>query len=179
MDRAVKISRSLTTTIQNILKELIINTVRHGQALENLAKIFENATENLETQQQNSSQTLSTPTNQANIRATPRVHTHVTRNNTLGIIPTQPPTPLENTEGGKEFFPPMSNSEVGQKSVKKRNSKPESVRETRHESRERAKKLQKKLKAGRTTASTTPKGVPIVEEPIFQMELVEKRTPIP
>ena len=42
-----------------------------------------------------------------------------------------------------------------------------------------AKKLQEKLKAGRNTASTTPKEVPIVEEHIFQMEAVEKGNPIP
>ena len=50
MDRAVKISGTLTTAIQNLLKEPTINTGRHGQALEQLAKIFYNATENLETQ---------------------------------------------------------------------------------------------------------------------------------
>ena len=77
MYRAVKIVGSLTNAIQNILKEPTINTGRDGQALENLAKIFENATENLEAQQQNSSQTSSTPTNQANIRATPRLHAPV------------------------------------------------------------------------------------------------------
>ena len=129
MDRSVNISVSLRTAIQNILEEPTINTGRHGQALENLAKIFENATENLETQHQNSTQTSSTPTTQANIWATPRVHARVTRNNTPGIIPTQPPTPLGNTEGGKGFPPPISNSEGGQKSVRKRNSKPRSSKE--------------------------------------------------
>ena len=49
MDRAVKISGTLTTAIQNLLKEPIINTGRHGQALEQSAKMFDNATENLET----------------------------------------------------------------------------------------------------------------------------------
>ena len=58
MDRAVKIARSLTTVIQNVLKEPRINTGRHDQALENLAKIFENAIENLETQQQRNAQKL-------------------------------------------------------------------------------------------------------------------------
>ena len=113
MERAVNIAGSLTTAIQNILKEPTINTGLHGQALEILAKIFENATENLETKQQNSAQTLSAPTTQSNIQATPRVHTRVTRNNTPGIIPTQQPTPLENTEGRKESPPPISNSEGG------------------------------------------------------------------
>ena len=89
MDRAANISGSLTTAIQNILKEPTLNTGRHGQALEKLARIFDNATENLETQQQNIAQTSSTPTTCANIRATPRVHARVTRNNTPGIIPTQ------------------------------------------------------------------------------------------
>ena len=129
MDRAVKIALSLATAIQNIMKEPTINTGRHGQDLENLAKIFDNATENLETQQQNSAQTSSTPTTQDNIRATPRVHARVTRNNTPGIITTQPPTPLENTEGGREFLPPRPNSEGGQKSVRKINSKPRSSKE--------------------------------------------------
>ena len=129
MDRAVKIAGSLTTAIQNILKEPTKNTGRHGQAVENLAKIFENATETLETQQQNSAQTLSTPTTQANIRVTPRVHSRMTRKNTPGIIPTQPPTSLANTEGGKDFFPPISNSEGRQKSVRKRNSKLRSSKE--------------------------------------------------
>ena len=36
MDRAVKIAGTLTIAIQNILKEQTINTVRHGQALEQL-----------------------------------------------------------------------------------------------------------------------------------------------
>ena len=49
MDRAVKIAGTLTTAIQNILKEPTINTGRHGQALEKIAKIFDNATENLDT----------------------------------------------------------------------------------------------------------------------------------
>ena len=129
MDRAVKIAGSLTTAIQNILKEPTKNTGRYGQAVENLAKIFENATENLETQQQNSAQTLSTPTTQANIRVTPRVHSRMTPKNTPGIIPTQPPTSLANTEGGEAFSPPISNSEGGQKSVRKRNSKPRSSEE--------------------------------------------------
>ena len=53
MDRAVKIAGSLTTAIQNILKEPTINTGRHVQALEKFAKIFDNATDSLETQQQN------------------------------------------------------------------------------------------------------------------------------
>ena len=49
--------------------------------------------------------TSSTPTTRANIHATPRVHARVTRNNTPGIIPKQPSTPITNTEGGKDFFP--------------------------------------------------------------------------
>ena len=68
MDRALKIVGTLTTAIQNILKETTINTVRHAQALEQLAKIFNNATDNLEIQQQNRAQTFSTPTTCANIR---------------------------------------------------------------------------------------------------------------
>ena len=66
----------------NILKEPTINRGRHGQALEKLAQIFDNATENLETHQQNRAQTSSTPTTRAKIRATPRVHARVTRNHT-------------------------------------------------------------------------------------------------
>ena len=46
MDRAVKIAGSLTNAIQNILKEPTIDTGRHGQNLEKLANIFDNATEN-------------------------------------------------------------------------------------------------------------------------------------
>ena len=72
MDRAVKIAASLTTAIQNILKKPTINTGRHGQALEKLANIFDNATDNLETQQQNRAQTSSTSTICANIRALTR-----------------------------------------------------------------------------------------------------------
>ena len=102
MDRSVKIAETLITAIQNILKETTINTGRHGQALEQLAKIFDNATENLETHLHQKAQTSSTPTTCANIRATPRVHARVMRNNTPGIIPTK----IINTEGGKEFPPP-------------------------------------------------------------------------
>ena len=91
MDRAVKISGTLTTSIQNILKEPTINTVWHGQALEQLAKIFDNTTDNLETQLQHKAQKSSMPTTRANIWATPRVHARVTRNNTPGIIPKQTP----------------------------------------------------------------------------------------
>ena len=137
MYRTVKIAGSLTTAILNIMKELTINTVRHVQDLEKLAKIFDNATDNLETQQQNSAQTSSTPTTRANIRATPRVHARVTRNNTPGIILTQQSTSIANTEGGKEFFPPIADSEGGQSNVRKRYSKNE--KETRHENRERTK----------------------------------------
>ena len=50
---------------------------------------------------------------------------------------------------------------------------------TRHENRELAKKLNENRKADRKTASTTPKRVTVVEEPIFQMEQVEKGTPRP
>ena len=49
MDRAVKIAETLTIAIQHILKEPTINTGRHVQALEQLAKIIDNATDNLET----------------------------------------------------------------------------------------------------------------------------------
>ena len=87
MDRAGKISGTLTTAIQNILKEPTINTGRHGQALEQLAKIFDNATDNLETQLQLKAQTSLTPTTRTNIRATPRVHARVTRNISPNIIP--------------------------------------------------------------------------------------------
>ena len=48
-----------------------------------------------------------------------RVHVRVTRNNTPGIIP----TPIINTEGGKEFFPPIAYSEGVQKSVRKQTPK--------------------------------------------------------
>ena len=41
MDRAVRIAGSLTSAIQRILKKPNINPGRHGQALEQLAKIFE------------------------------------------------------------------------------------------------------------------------------------------
>ena len=78
MDRAVKIAGPLTIAIQNILKKTTINTGRHGQALEQLAKIFDNAIENIETQVHHNAQTSSTPTTRANIRATPRVHARVT-----------------------------------------------------------------------------------------------------
>ena len=97
MDRAVKIAGTLTTAIQNLLMETTMNTGRHGQALEQLSKIFDNAAENLETQVHQKAQTLSTPTTRANIWATPRVHARVTRKNTPGIIPTT----IINTEGGK------------------------------------------------------------------------------
>ena len=109
----------------------------------------------------------------ANIRATPRVHVLVTRNNTPGIIP----TPIIHTEGGKEFSPPIADLEVGQKSVRKINSKNE--RKTRQKNRELAKKLNNKRKAEICKASTIPKQVPVVEKPIFQMEHVEQGTPRP
>ena len=121
MDRAVKIAGTLTTAIQNILKEPTINTGRQSQALEQLEKISDNATENPETQVYHKAQTSPTPTMRANIRATPRVHARVTRNITPGIIPTT----IINTEGGKDFFPPIANSKGGQNSVRKINSKNE------------------------------------------------------
>ena len=43
---AIKIVESITTAFQNILKEPSINTGRHGQVLEKLAKIFDNKTGN-------------------------------------------------------------------------------------------------------------------------------------
>ena len=57
-------------------------------------------------------------------------------------------------------------------------AQPDSAGETRHENRELVKKLKEKLEAGRTT-ERTPIGVPMVEEPMFQMKPVEKGTPIP
>ena len=96
MDRAVNISGTLTTAIQTLLKEPTINTGRNGQALEQLSKIFDKVTENLETQLQHKAQKMSTPTTRANIRATPRVYARMTRNNTTGIIPKK----IINTEGG-------------------------------------------------------------------------------
>ena len=123
MDRATNMAGSLKTSIQNILKEPTINMGRHGQALEKLAQIFDNATENLETQQLNRAQTSSMPTTHANIRATQRVHAHVTRNNTPGIIPKQPPTPIANTEAAKSPPPPIADSEGVQNSERKINSK--------------------------------------------------------
>ena len=133
--------RNTTTAIQNILKEPTINTVRHGQALEQSAKIFDNATENLETQLHHKAQTSSMATTRDNIRATPRVHARVTRNNTPGIIPTT----IINTEGGKEFPPPISDSEGGKKRERKINSKNE--RKKRQENREPAKKINDERKA--------------------------------
>ena len=58
MYRALKIAGTLTTAIQNILKEPTINMGRHGQALEQLAKIFDNAKDNLETHLQHKAHTL-------------------------------------------------------------------------------------------------------------------------
>ena len=97
----------------------------------------------------------------------------MTRNNTPGIIPTT----IINTEGGKEFPPSIADSEGGQKSERKINSKNE--RKTRQENRELAKKLNDERKADSYEASTTPKQVPVVEKPIFQMEHVEQGTPRP
>ena len=133
MDRAVKITGTLTTAIQNLLKEPTINTGRNVQSLEKLANIFDNGTENLETQLQHKAQTSSTPTIYASIQATPRVHACVTRNNTPGIIPTT----IMNTEGGEAFFPPIAGSEGGQEIERKINSKNE--RKNRQENRELAK----------------------------------------
>ena len=173
MDRAVKIAGALTTAIQNLLTEPTINRIRHGQALEQLTKISDNATENLETQLHHKAQTLSTPTTRANIWATPRVHARVTRKNTPGIIPTT----IINKEGGKDFSPSIADLQGGQKSKRKINSKNE--RKTRQENRELAKKLNDECKADSYKASTTPKQVPVVEKPIFQMEHVEQGTPRP
>ena len=49
MDRAVRIAGSLTNAIKRMLKQPNEDAGRHGQALEQLAKIFETATEKLET----------------------------------------------------------------------------------------------------------------------------------
>ena len=102
-------------------------------------------------------QTSSTTTTRANIRATPRVHEHVVRNNSPSIIP----TPIINTEGVKEFPPPIADSEGGQKSERKINSKNE--RKTRQKNRELAKKINDERKADSYNTSTTPKQVPRVE----------------
>ena len=137
MDRAVRIAVSLTRAIQKILKEPSISTGQHIQALEQLTKIFETATEKLETRHEHRVQTSSTPTTKANIRTDPRVHSRVTRNNTPGITLLQNATPIANTEGGKEFPPPApiseggQNSEGGHKSVRKRTNKPRSSKERR------------------------------------------------
>ena len=48
MDRAVRIAGSLTNAINRVLKEPNRDVGRHGQALEQLTKIFETTTENLE-----------------------------------------------------------------------------------------------------------------------------------
>ena len=104
------------------------NNNKHGTAwssIRKFAKLFDNATDNLEKQHHNRAQTSSTPTTRANIRATPRVHARVKRNNTPGIIPKKTPTPTANMEGGKDFFSPIEDSEGGQKSERKIKSKNE------------------------------------------------------
>ena len=118
-----------------ILKEPNEDAGRRGQALEQLAKIFETATEKLETRHENRTQTSSMPTTKANVRTTPRVHSRLTRNNTPGIIPHRKATPTINTDRGREVFPqpPISeggqNSEGGQKNVRKRTINPRSETE--------------------------------------------------
>ena len=106
-------------------------------SIRTIRKIFDNATDNLETQLQHKAQTSSTPTTCANIGATPRVHARVTRKNTPGIISKQTPATIINTEEGREFSPPIADSEGGQKSERKIN--PKNERKTRQENRELAK----------------------------------------
>ena len=206
MDRAVRIAVSLTSAIQIILKEPNINTGRHGQALEKLAKIFETATDKLETRHEHRVKTSSTPTTKSNIRTAPRVHSRVTRNNTPGIIPPQNAIPIAITEGGKEFPPPApiskgrQNSEGGHKSVRKITNKPRSskerrktkqrihspvervaqpviARETRQEHRELTKEVQEKH-AARGAPPTTQVEPHFIDES-FQPGRKAERSPIP
>ena len=104
MEKAVRIAETLTGAIKRMMSESTEDIGRHGRALEQLAQIFEKATERLEQSHESRVQTSSTPTTKANLRTTPRVHTRVTRNDKPRIIPTQTTTPIMNTEGGKEFF---------------------------------------------------------------------------
>ena len=61
MDRAVPIAGSLTSAIKRMLKEPNEDAGRHGQALEQLSKIFETATEKLETRHENKSKCQNHP----------------------------------------------------------------------------------------------------------------------
>ena len=71
-------------------------------------------------------------------------------------------------------FPPVADSEGGQKSERKITFKNESKK--RQENRELAKKINDERKADSYKASKTPKQVPVVEKQILQMEHVEQGT---
>ena len=77
------------------------------------------------------------------------------------------PHPCPNTQGTPTDRAVKIAGSLKNRHPKYRKRNPKNERETRHENREPAKKLNEKRKAGSTTASTTPKRVPIVEEPIF------------
>ena len=152
MYRAVNIAGSLTTAIQNILKGPTINMGRHGQALKKLAKMFETATENLETQQQK----VHKPR-----RRQPRTPAYGHTKGACSMTCKQTsyhtnPTTHINSKywSWQRVFPPIADSEGGQRNVRERNSKNE--RETRHENRERAKKLNEKCKADSSRGTHNP-----------------------
>ena len=114
MDKAVKIATTLTQAIQTLIKDPTVSSGRHGPALEKLADIFAQTTENLETRHTPVTSTSTTPTTPENIRHTPRVHSRHTRNNTPGIIPTPVTIPVTTEEDQRATEGEQHNSEGGQ-----------------------------------------------------------------
>eukprot|EP00978_Attheya_sp_CCMP212_P029498 scaffold104960_cov29-Attheya_sp.AAC.1 len=72
MDRAVVIDNNLTSTLRELQKAPAPNIVRHGEALQRLAKIFENATKELEKRHEIRTPTSSTPTAPQQLHEEPR-----------------------------------------------------------------------------------------------------------
>ena len=94
-----------------MLKEPSRDAGRHGKTLKQLTNIFETATGKLEKRHENRTQTSSTHTTREKVRATPGVHSRLTRNNPPGMIPHRETAPIINKEKDKEFSPQPQISE--------------------------------------------------------------------
>jgi len=113
LDEAKRTALDLLQAVRKLCGQEVGQPSRHATALKQLAEIFQEKTGHLQDDRgPRAPQTSSNPTEPAQLRSTPRVHSRVTRNNTPGILPTPPPlTSKEVPPAGSEGGPANSEGE--------------------------------------------------------------------
>ena len=116
VDRIAREARALSNSIEEMMDGNRRLPGRHAEALKRLSDIFNlnlDIKQPQEAAKRPTYQTSSAPTSKAAVRAAPRAHNRVTRNNTPGILPTTEgarkrarpstdETPIATSEGGQE-----------------------------------------------------------------------------